>query len=470
MLAILFIFVFATVLAGCGGKTEEKKDETKTEQGSGGTDTTKDEPKKEDESKAEEKVEPFTVSLRHIQVGEPQKNRLKILQDVVAKTESEIPGLKFELDPVEDNTNRFTKLPAEMAAGNPPKIFDIFGGVNDAIKYAKAGRLLDLTPIIEELGIKDKFITLGAFSYEGKVYGLPIGGNTEGFWYNKKIFADNNLTPPTTFEELEKIAETLKAKNITPFVAGSKDAWVAAMLPNTLFGLYGGPDVINGFRDGSAKWTDPEIVAAFTTLDEWIKKGYFSKGQLAVDYTSTLNNFITSKGAMMFDGSWRGSVFHDKTQVGADKIGTDMVDQFGFFAMPPVPNGKVNQVYMNLNYNNGYAFSADVNDNELKAIKGFIKNLYNEEMQLRGLVEDGVLPSLKLSDEAISKVENPATKEVLDVLKKSAGGFMHIDQIVGDSYAETERQLQKLIGGQTTPQDAAAAIQKVQDEVNSKTK
>lgn len=472
LLAILFIFVFATVLAGCGGKTDGKKDDTKTEQGSE-TDTTNDEPKKEEEPKAEEPTnEPFTVSLRHIQVGEPQKNRLKILQDVIAKTEAEIPGLKFELDPVEDNTNRFTKLPAEMAAGNPPKIFDVFGGIGDAIKYAKAGRLLDLTPILDELGIaQDKFVTLDQFSYEGKIYGLPIGGNTEGFWYNKKIFADNGLTVPTSLEELEKVAETLKAKNITPFAAGSKDAWVAAMLPNTLIGRYAGPDAINGLKQGTHKWTDPEFVALFTKLDEWLKKGYFSKGQLAVDYATLLTNFITGKGAMVFEGSWRSSVFHDKEQVGADKVGMDMVDQFGFFPMPAVPSGKGDQTYLNLNYSNGYAFSSDVNENELKAIKAFIKNLYNDEMQLRGLLEDGILPSMKLSDDALTKVENPATKEVLDVLKKSAGGFPHYDSVVGsDPYKQSEIYIQKLIDGKTTPQEMAEALQKAQDAENSKAK
>src|SRR5690606_13795006 len=106
----------------------------------------------------EVKAEPFTVSLRHIQIGEAQKFRKAILDDVVAMTEAEVEGLKFELDAIEDSVNRFTKLPAEMAAGNPPIIFDLFGGEGDALKYGAAGRLLDLAPILTELGLDGKFL------------------------------------------------------------------------------------------------------------------------------------------------------------------------------------------------------------------------------------------------------------------------------------------------------------------------
>jgi len=142
LLLIMLILVASSVLAGCGNNNAANNNTTTA------ANTPKEEPKAE-EPKAEEpaKVEPFTVSLRHIQIGDAQKFRKAILDDVVAKTEAEIAGLKFELDGVEDQVNRFTKLPAEMAAANPPKIFDLFGGTGDALKYAKAERLLDLTPI-----------------------------------------------------------------------------------------------------------------------------------------------------------------------------------------------------------------------------------------------------------------------------------------------------------------------------------
>jgi len=457
VLALMLVFAMAAAACGTGNSAGN----------GGGQPAAKTEPGSQadgpDAAAPAGNAEPFTVSLRHIQIGESQKFRKAILDDVVRKTEEEIPGLKFELDGVEDEVNRFTKLPAEMAAGNPPKIFDLFGGAGDALKYAKAGRLLELTPILEELGIRDKFLNLGQFTLDGKVYGLPIGGSTEGFFYNQVLFEQLGIKEPQTWEELEQAAETLKQNGITPFAMGSKGAWVPLMMVNTLIGRYAGPEAIDGFSAGTHKWNDPEVVAAFAKYEEWVKKGYFTKGELGLEYADMLNQFLTGKAGMMFDGSWRASVFKDPEQAG------ELTGKVGFFAMPPVPGGKGDQTFVNGNYSNGYGFSADLNERELMAVKGFIKNMYNEDIQLRGLLEDGVLPSMKLSDDALAKVEDPLVKKVMQIMSNAGGAFSHFDSTVpSDVYKETEAEIQKLIAGLTTPQAMGDALQAVQDAANAR--
>ena len=460
-IAILILFVaLSTVLAACGSsKNENAANGNSTGGGVTGGNTGGETSGKEPQADAE----PFTVSLRHIQIGEAQKFRKAILDDVVKQTEAEVPGLKFELDGVEDQVNRFTKLPAEMAAGNPPKIFDLFGGAGDALKYAKAGRLLDVTPIIEELGIADKFLNLSQFTLDGKVYGLPIGGSTEGFFYSIPLFETYNIKVPTTWEELEAAAETLKQNGITPFAMGSKGAWVPLMMVNTLIGRYAGPEAIDGFPAGTHAWNSPEVTAAFAKYEEWVNKGYFTKGELGLEYADMLNQFVTGKAGMMFDGSWRASVFKDPSQAG------ELTGQVGFFPMPPVPGGKGDQTYVNGNYSNGYGFSADLNERELTAVKAFIKNMYNEEMQLRGLLEDGVLPSMKLSEDALGKVEDPLVKQIMETMRKAGGAFSHFDSTVqSEVYKESESQIQKLIAGMATAAEVTETLQKVQEAANAK--
>ena len=460
-IAILILFVaLSTVLAACGSsKNENAANGNSTGGGVTGGNTGGETSGKEPQADAE----PFTVSLRHIQIGEAQKFRKAILDDVVKQTEAEVPGLKFELDGVEDQVNRFTKLPAEMAAGNPPKIFDLFGGAGDALKYAKAGRLLDVTPIIEELGIADKFLNLSQFTLDGRVYGLPIGGSTEGFFYNIPMFEKYGIKVPTTLEELEAAAETLKQNGITPFAMGSKGAWVPLMMVNTLIGRYAGPEAIDGFPAGTHAWNSPEVTAAFAKYEEWVKKGYFTKGELGLEYADMLNQFVTGKAGMMFDGSWRSSVFKDPEQAG------ELTGKVGFFPMPAVPGGKGDQTFVNGNYSNGYGFSADLDERELAAVKAFIKNMYSEEMQLRGLLEDGVLPSMKLSEDALGKVEDPLVKQIMETMRQAGGAFSHFDSTVSsDVYKESEAQIQKLIAGQATAAQVTEALQKVQQEANAK--
>ena len=463
-IAVMVLFLaLSAALAACGSNKNENATNGNgvsnspgaSESGNTGGETSGTEPQAD--------AEPFTVSLRHIQIGEAQKFRKAILDDVVKQTEAEVPGLKFELDGVEDQVNRFTKLPAEMAAGNPPKIFDLFGGAGDALKYAKAGRLLDVTPIIEELGIADKFLNLSQFTLDGKVYGLPIGGSTEGFFYSIPLFETYNIKVPTTWEELEAAAETLKQNGITPFAMGSKGAWVPLMMVNTLIGRYAGPEAIDGFPAGTHAWNSPEVTAAFAKYEEWVNKGYFTKGELGLEYADMLNQFVTGKAGMMFDGSWRSSVFKDPEQAG------ELTGKVGFFPMPPVPGGKGDQTFVNGNYSNGYGFSADLNERELAAVKAFIKNMYSEEMQLRGLLEDGVLPSMKLSDDAIGKVEDPLVKQIMETMRQTGGAFSHFDSTVSsDVYKESEAQIQKLIAGQATAAQVTEALQKVQQEANAK--
>jgi raffinose/stachyose/melibiose transport system substrate-binding protein len=447
----------SVVLAGCGGNNNGGGNTTTgNTTGNSSGDTSN---KKTNEDTKEEPVENFTVSLRHIQVGEAQKFRKAILDDAVKMTEAEVPGLEFELDGVEDEVNRYTKLPAEMAAGNPPVIFDLFGGMGDAQKYAQAGRLLDLTPILEELGIKDKFLNLSQFELDGKVYGLPIGGNNEGFFYNKKLFDEHGIAQPTTLEEFEAAADKLKAAGITPIAMGSQAGWIPNMLVNTMIGRYAGPDLVEKFADGSLKWNDPTVIAAYAKYDEWVEAGYFTKGELGQTYDQMLNDFLNSKAAMMFDGSWRASAFKNE-----DLTKNILPEDVGYMAFPAVAEGTGDQTYVNGNYGNGYGFSSDLDEHELKAVKAFIKNLYNDEMQLRGLLEDGVLPSMKLSAEAMNTVEDPVVKQVLDVAAKSGGAFSHYEVVIPSKvYAETEMQIQSIIAGNADAQQAGDAIQAVME-------
>src|SRR5690606_35076678 len=92
-----------------------------------------------------------------------------------------------------------------------------------------------------------------------------------------------------------------------------------------------------------------------------------------------------------------------------------------------------------------------------------IKNLYSEEMQLRGLLEDGVLPSIKLSDDAINKVDDKIVQKVMNIMKESGGAFSHYDSTVQSSvYKESEDLILKLIAGQKTPEAVAQELKAAQ--------
>ncbi|MFE4711117.1 MULTISPECIES: extracellular solute-binding protein [unclassified Paenibacillus] len=460
-LLLSLIFVSSALLAGCGGNNN-----TSTTNGEGnktGTNTVEATNAPATEEPVSE--EPFEMTIRHTQVGADKQKRLAILEDVVKKVEGDVPGLTFKLDGVESDVNRKEKLRGEMAAGNPPQVFDLFGSPDSKI-YAKENKLLDLTPILEELGIKDKFSNLDPFTYEGKIYGLPIGGSGEGFFYNKEYYNSKGWKAPTTFAELEQQLADIKADGKVPLAAASKAGWVPLMLANHLWSRYAGPEVTAKFATGEAKWTDPQVVAGFAKYKDWVDKGYFKKGELGFEYAEYTTQFTSGEAILLYDGTWKSSVFKP------GQSGEGLIGKVGFFNIPPVEGGAGDQTALMRDVNNGYGFSAAVaNDpRQLAAVKSFIKNLFNEEMQLRGLVEDGVLPAMKIDQNVLNEnITDDLMSEIVAVLNNSQSSFPAFDSLVqADVTTEISNiQIQKLIGGQTTPEKMGEALQKVQEEANA---
>ncbi|MGM1045961.1 MAG: extracellular solute-binding protein [Bacillota bacterium] len=419
------------------------------------------EPAKGSEGTPEAGNEPFEMTIRHTQVGDSKKFRLALLQDVVKKTEAAVPGLKLNLDGVDSEVNRKEKLRGEMASGKPPEIFDVFGSP-DAGVYAKEGLMLDITPIVDELGIKDKFTTLDPFTHDGKLYGLPIGGNIEGFFYNKEYFEQKGLSVPKTLAELEKIAETIKADGKIPFAQSSKDAWIPLMTTNNLWAYYAGPEITYGFKTGESKWTDPKVVEGVKKHQEWVQKGYYKKGELGFEYADMRNQIISGEAIMMMDGSWATSVFRDPEQAG------DMVGKIGFFNLPPV--NEDDPVVVMQDANNGYGFSASIKDDprKMQAVKELIKNMWTDEMQLRGLKEDGVLPAMKMDVATMNSTSDDAImQDIFKAVSEIDKSFPAFDALVQASVnTALSLGIQQVIGGEIDAEQMLKNVQAAQDAAN----
>ena len=63
-------------------------------------------------------------------------------------------------------------------------------------------------------------------------------------WYNKKMFADNSLEVPTTYEDFKTVCETFIANGIQPIGSSVKDTWVLAMLHDALTLKSAGPEKV----------------------------------------------------------------------------------------------------------------------------------------------------------------------------------------------------------------------------------
>ncbi len=154
--------------------------------------------------------------------------------------------------------------------------------------------------------------------YGDHYWSIPFATNNVGMFYRPSLFAAAGLrTPPTTWQELETVAQTLKSKGITPLLLalGQGEFTVFTWLP---FFWSAGGDL--GDTPATAHIDTP---AAITALAFWQRLRQQGLATLsAPERGYELDQFIRGEVAMQITGPW---TLGQLQQSGID---------FGVFAMP----------------------------------------------------------------------------------------------------------------------------------------
>lgn len=141
------------------------------------------------------------------------------------------------------------------------------------------------------------------FTVGGKQYCVPLIWSPWVLYYNTKVFKDNGIAAPETWDQLISAADKLKAAGVTPF-PDTSGIFSYAMFQLLVSGS--DPKLYTGLSDGSVKFTDPGIVAAMNKWADMIKAGYFVAPGGKADFAGDLKN---GKIGMEYLGSWfRGNL------------------------------------------------------------------------------------------------------------------------------------------------------------------
>lgn len=166
----------------------------------------------------------------------------------------------------------------------------------------------------------------------GHIYTLPLNihrGNV--LWVNKKVFADNNLTPPTTFDEFFTVAEALKAKGIVPLAMGGANQFEQGVLFETVLIGTLGPDDYQGLWAGKVPMTDPRIAQALNTYKKMLTYTNDDRDALSWDQATAL--VIDGKAAMNIMGDWADGEFKKAKKTADDYEGIPAPGNKGVFDM-----------------------------------------------------------------------------------------------------------------------------------------
>ncbi len=229
---------------------------------------------------------------------------LAAIEDIFAKN---YPGIKVTNAVVAGGagSNATAVLATRMTGGNPPDTFQIHGGAELIDTWVTTGYMQPLTQFYTDNGWLDKFPKqlLDLVSYNNDIYSVPVNVHRNGvLWFNKKIFTDNNISAPTTWDEFFTAADALKAKGITPLALGDKDKWESLQLFEDILLSKLGPADYRGIWAGTVPWTDARVTDALTTMAKVMS--YVNADHATLTWDQAAGLVLKGTAAMNIMGDW----------------------------------------------------------------------------------------------------------------------------------------------------------------------
>jgi xylobiose transport system substrate-binding protein len=338
-----------------------------------------------------------------------------------------------------------------MGSAKMPGMFFSWGG-GSLDDYVEAGKLVELDGM---LGTHFLPSALAAGKVDDKLVGLPCRGTQPVFlFYNKKVFADAGVRPPTTYAELTGLVKTFTKKGVTPFaLAGNaSSSWTELMWVEYLVDRLAGPALFDKIQNGDwSQWQDPAVLKAARMIEELVDSGAFGKNFGSVNYgaggTSTLLN--KGKAAMVLMGSWEYA-----TQQSEDPDFAE--NDLGYVPFPSVEGGNGDPKSVVGNPSNYISVTtAAAKDTAME----FLRTTYSDSY-VQGLIEKGEVPVTTGAEALLAKAPDPAyAKFQYDLVQQAPSFTQSWDQALGLTLGTPLlTEIQKLFNGQSSPERFVGAV------------
>ena len=215
-----------------------------------------------------------------------------LLTDSIAAFKAANPSVNVKWEPIAQDYE--TVLKTNLAAGTEADVF--YADIGRIDSLMKTGKLRALDHLMAKTGTKTSdFVPslINAFSYNGKVYGIPKDFNTLGLVYNKDLFKAAGVAEPTndwTWTDLQTAAKKLTSGSV---VGLSLPADAARFMP---FLWQAGGD-LNNINNAAG-------IAAVDYYTGFEAKDSLSKlpSELGMGWAGEA--FEKGKAAMVFEGGW----------------------------------------------------------------------------------------------------------------------------------------------------------------------
>lgn len=200
-------------------------------------------------------------------------------------------------------------LKTRLIAGDPPDTFQLHAGL-EVEGYDPETYLEPLDDIYASEGLENVFPAdlLTLLKYKGHYWGVPVNIHRSNvLWYDKSIFAEAGLTPPTTWDEFWAVADALKARGVVALAMGTSGGWEAGHVFEDVLAGTCGAEKYKGLWTGAVQWTDSCVAQALENFKRMLT--YVNTDHPALSWDGAGHYLIENKGAMMIMGDWANGWF-----------------------------------------------------------------------------------------------------------------------------------------------------------------
>lgn len=310
-----------------------------------------------------------------------------MLEKATSEFESTNVGVTVSLEPIAaQESEYFTKLALmNGSVSTAPDV--IFEDTYQVRSDAAAGYLLPMDDCLAGWDEWEQFedaAKQAGIGDDGKIYGVSMGTDTRGIFYNKKIFKDAGLPTdwqPESWDDLLEAARTIQSKvpDVIPInIYSSTSQGEAASMQGFEMLLYGTGDTL--YDAGTQQWVvgSQGMVDSLTFLktlrDEELSPNL--EDALDVNLANRVSGELLPEGklAIAVDGSWLPGGW-----INSGNKWDKWADVIGMAAMPTQNGQEPGSVSMS----GGWLLSIGANTKNSEAACEFIKTALNQENSLK---------------------------------------------------------------------------------------
>jgi glucose/mannose transport system substrate-binding protein len=212
------------------------------------------------------------------------------------------------------------KLQGRMETGDAPDTFQTLGGwslwkwiaYNGVDDVDSKMEPIDFIAQQNDLARVIPKALMDLVSYNGKVYAIPLGVHRYNtLFFDKKVFDDNGLAPPTSLAEFYTVSEALKGKGLVPLAIGSVDGHqVKTHTWDGLLVAKAGIQFRESYLSGHEDPADPRVVDMLNEYAHMLEYSNADRDTLTWDAAAQL--LVDGKAAMTIVGDFGKGFFLSK--------------------------------------------------------------------------------------------------------------------------------------------------------------